>query len=84
MLQSLLALTFLSDLGAALVVFVWWARPDAIVALLLSRVAVVTPRDLALARSAVRRGRLPALLALAGWSFSCGAIVALCKLKLAV
>ena len=82
MSQTILALTFLADLGAALAVFVWWARPDAIVALLLSRVPVVTQRDVELTRGAVRRGRWPALFALAGWSFACGAVVALCKLKM--
>jgi hypothetical protein len=80
MLQLLLALTIFVDLFAALAVFVWWARPDAIVAILLRPADVVTPRDVELTRRHVQRLKWPILLALGAWGFTCGAAVAVLRL----
>jgi|GEM_PF-6286084 len=80
MVQFLLTLTILIDLLVAIGVFVWWARPDAIVAILLRKVDVVTPRDIEFARSHVRQLRWPILCGLAAWGFTCGAAVAVLRL----
>ena len=71
------------DLGAALVVYILFCKPDFVVGLLAwgwlpSRWELAKPLDedeVALMRGAVGRLRGPALFALAAVSFVCGALI---------